>query len=122
MAGTYFGLLALGVALMLPLAAVGVGIGEGMVFAAAIQGIARQPEAEGRIRNHHVCDLRSGRNPVHLHSGLLLRPEGSAAVARTRSRRCWAPTKHVGDDSDYELFTPTRHHAGPAAHADRRVF
>ena len=51
MAGTYFGLLALGVALMLPLAAVGVGIGEGMVFAAAIQGIARQPEAEGRIRN-----------------------------------------------------------------------
>jgi len=51
MAGTYFGLLALGVALMLPLAAVGVGIGEGMVFAAAIQGISRQPEAEGRIRN-----------------------------------------------------------------------
>ena len=51
MAGTYFGLLALGVALMLPLAAVGVGIGEGMVFAAAIQGVARQPEAEGRIRN-----------------------------------------------------------------------
>ena len=51
MAGIYFGLLALGVALMLPLAAVGVGIGEGMVFAAAIQGVARQPEAEGRIRN-----------------------------------------------------------------------
>ncbi len=51
MAGMYFGLLALGVALMLPLAAVGVGIGEGMVFAAAIQGVARQPEAEGRIRN-----------------------------------------------------------------------
>ncbi len=51
MAGTYFGLLALGVALMLPLAAVGVGIGEGMVFSAAIQGVARQPEAEGRIRN-----------------------------------------------------------------------
>lgn len=51
MAGTYFGLLALGVALMLPLAAVGVGIGEGMIFAAAIQGVARQPEAEGRIRN-----------------------------------------------------------------------
>ena len=51
MAGTYFGLVALGVALMLPLAAVGCGIGEGMIFAAAIQGIARQPEAEGRIRN-----------------------------------------------------------------------
>jgi F-type H+-transporting ATPase subunit c len=51
MAGTYFGLLALGVALMLPLAAIGVGIGEGMVFASAIQSIARQPEAESRVRN-----------------------------------------------------------------------
>lgn len=51
MAGTYFGLLALGTALMLPLAAIGCGIGEGMIFAAAIQGVARQPEAEGRIRN-----------------------------------------------------------------------
>lgn len=51
MAGTYFGLLALGTALMLPLAAIGCGIGEGMIFAAAIQGVARQPEAESRIRN-----------------------------------------------------------------------
>ncbi len=51
MAGTYFGLLALGVALMLPLATIGVGVGEGLIFASAIQGIARQPEAEGRIRN-----------------------------------------------------------------------
>lgn len=51
MAGTYFGLLALGVALMLPIAAIGVGIGEGMVFAAAIQSIARQPEREGAVRN-----------------------------------------------------------------------
>ena len=51
MAGIYFGLIALGAALMLPLAAIGCGIGEGMIFAAAVQGIARQPEAEGRIRN-----------------------------------------------------------------------
>ncbi len=51
MAGTYFGLLALGVALLVALAAIGVGIGEGMVFAAAIQSIARQPEAESRVRN-----------------------------------------------------------------------
>lgn len=51
MAGTYFGLLALGVALMLPIAAIGVGIGEGMVFAAAIQSIARQPERESAVRN-----------------------------------------------------------------------
>jgi len=50
MAAIYFGLLALGAALAAPLAAVGAGIGEGMVFASAIQSIARQPEAEGRIR------------------------------------------------------------------------
>jgi F-type H+-transporting ATPase subunit c len=49
-AGIYFGLLALGAALAAPLSAVGAGIGEGMVFASAIQSIARQPEAEGRIR------------------------------------------------------------------------
>lgn len=36
MAGIYFGLLALGAALAAPLAAIGAGIGEGMVFASAI--------------------------------------------------------------------------------------
>ena len=51
MAAIYYGLVALGAALMLPLAAIGCGIGEGMIFAAAVQGMARQPEAEGRIRN-----------------------------------------------------------------------
>jgi F-type H+-transporting ATPase subunit c len=50
MGAIYFGLLALGAALAAPLSAVGAGIGEGLVFASAIQGIARQPEAEGRIR------------------------------------------------------------------------
>lgn len=50
MAAIYFGLVALGMALMLPLAAIGCGIGEGMIFASAIQGIARQPEASGRIQ------------------------------------------------------------------------
>jgi len=50
MAAIYFGLVALGIALMLPLAAIGCGIGEGMIFASAIQGIARQPEAAGRIQ------------------------------------------------------------------------
>ena len=49
MASIYFGLLALGTALMLPLAAIGCGIGEGLIFASALQGIARQPEAQGRI-------------------------------------------------------------------------
>jgi len=56
MTGLYFGLLGLGVALMLPLAAVGCAIGEGLVFASAIQGIARQPEAAGKIQTTmYVC-------------------------------------------------------------------
>jgi F-type H+-transporting ATPase subunit c len=56
MTGLFFGLLGLGVALMLPLAAVGCAIGEGLVFASAIQGIARQPEAAGKIQTTmYVC-------------------------------------------------------------------
>lgn len=50
MASIYFGLLALGAALAVPIAAIGAGIGEGLVFSAAINSIARQPEAENRIR------------------------------------------------------------------------
>ncbi|MGO8672762.1 MAG: ATP synthase F0 subunit C [Capsulimonadaceae bacterium] len=49
MASIYFGLVALGMALMLPLAAIGCGIGEGLIFASVIQGIARQPEATAAI-------------------------------------------------------------------------
>ena len=49
MASIYFGLIGLGMALMLPLAAIGCGIGEGIIFASALQGIARQPEAAGKI-------------------------------------------------------------------------
>jgi F-type H+-transporting ATPase subunit c len=56
MPGVYFGLLGLGTALMLPIAAIGCGIGEGLVFASAIQGISRQPEAAARIQNlMYVC-------------------------------------------------------------------
>jgi F-type H+-transporting ATPase subunit c len=56
MTGLFFGLIGLGVALMLPLAAVGCAIGEGLVFASAIQGIARQPEAAGKIQTTmYVC-------------------------------------------------------------------
>jgi len=56
MTGLFFGLMGLGVALMLPLAAVGCAIGEGLVFASAIQGIARQPEAAGKIQTTmYVC-------------------------------------------------------------------
>lgn len=50
MVAIYFGLLALGAALAAPLSAIGAGIGEGMIFGSAITSIARQPEAEGRIR------------------------------------------------------------------------
>jgi len=50
MAAIYYGLLALGAALAVPLAAIGAAIGEGMIFSSAINGIARQPEAQGRIQ------------------------------------------------------------------------
>ena len=34
----------------LPPGRIGAGIGEGMIFASAIQSVARQPEAQGRIQ------------------------------------------------------------------------
>ncbi len=50
MAAIYFGLLALGAGLALPLAAVGAGIGQGLASFAALQGIARQPAAQSQIQ------------------------------------------------------------------------
>jgi F-type H+-transporting ATPase subunit c len=46
----YYMGLALGVALALPLATLGAGIGQGLATSAAVQGIARQPEAGGKIQ------------------------------------------------------------------------
>lgn len=40
---------ALGAALAVGLAALGAGIGDGLVSSSAVQGIARQPEAKGNI-------------------------------------------------------------------------
>jgi F-type H+-transporting ATPase subunit c len=40
---------ALGAALAVGLAALGAGIGDGLVSASAVSGIARQPEAKGNI-------------------------------------------------------------------------
>lgn len=48
--GTYLALLALAAGLGVPLAALGAALGQGKVGAAALEGIARQPEAAGRIQ------------------------------------------------------------------------
>lgn len=50
MYSVFFGLVALGVSLATALAALGAGIGQGIASAAALNGIARQPEAAGRIQ------------------------------------------------------------------------
>lgn len=47
----YYGLLALGAGLALPIAAVGAGIGQGLAAFSALQGIARQPEAANKIQS-----------------------------------------------------------------------
>lgn len=53
----YLGMLAMGVALALPIAALGVGLGQGRAAAAALEGIARQPEAAGRIQTAMILAL-----------------------------------------------------------------
>lgn len=53
----YFGLLALGLGLGLPIAVIGGGIGQGRAAAAALEGMARQPEAMGRIQTGMILAL-----------------------------------------------------------------
>jgi len=55
--GLYLGLLGLAVAMALPIAALGVGLGQGRAAASALEGIARQPEAAGRIQTAMILAL-----------------------------------------------------------------
>jgi F-type H+-transporting ATPase subunit c len=48
--GSYLALLALGAGIGVPIAALGCALGQGKVGAAALEGIARQPEASGKIQ------------------------------------------------------------------------
>ena len=53
----YLGLLGLGVAIGLPIAVIGAGIGQGNAAAAALEGMARQPEMAGRIQTAMIIAM-----------------------------------------------------------------
>jgi F-type H+-transporting ATPase subunit c len=53
----YFALLGLGVALGLPIAVLGGALGQGKLAAAALEGMARQPEAIGRLQTAMILGL-----------------------------------------------------------------
>lgn len=53
----YLGMLALGVAIGLPIAAFGGALGQGRAAAAALEGIARQPDAAPRIQTAMIIAL-----------------------------------------------------------------
>ena len=53
----YLGLLGLGVAIGLPIAVIGAGIGQGKAAADALEGIARQPEVAGKIQTVMIIAL-----------------------------------------------------------------
>ncbi|HEY3284141.1 MAG TPA: ATP synthase F0 subunit C [Armatimonadota bacterium] len=53
----YFALFGIGVALGLPLAVFGAALGQGKIGAAAMEGIARQPEAAGRLQTAMIIGL-----------------------------------------------------------------
>lgn len=55
--GGYLAMLALGVGLGLPIAVLGCGIGQGLAGGKALEGIARQPEAAGRIQTAMIICL-----------------------------------------------------------------
>jgi len=51
----------LAAALAVGLGAIGPGLGQGRAAGQAVEGIARQPEAEGKIRGTLLLSLASGR-------------------------------------------------------------
>ena len=53
----YWGMLALAVGLGLPIAVIGAGLGQGRATAAALEGMARQPEASGTIQTAMIIGL-----------------------------------------------------------------
>jgi len=53
----YLGMLALAAGLGLPIAVIGAGIGQGRAAAGALEGMARQPEAAGRIQTAMIIAL-----------------------------------------------------------------
>jgi F-type H+-transporting ATPase subunit c len=53
----YLALLALATGLGLPIAVIGAGVGQGLVGAAAVGGVARQPEAAARIQTVMIIAL-----------------------------------------------------------------
>ena len=53
----YWGMLALAVGLGLPIAVIGAGLGQGRAIAAAMEGMARQPEAAGTIQTAMIIGL-----------------------------------------------------------------
>ncbi|HEX8237948.1 MAG TPA: ATP synthase F0 subunit C [Abditibacteriaceae bacterium] len=55
--GIYFGMLAIAVGLGLPIAVIGAGLGQGRAVAAAMEGMARQPEAAGTIQTAMIIGL-----------------------------------------------------------------
>ncbi|MDQ2730215.1 MAG: ATP synthase F0 subunit C [Armatimonadota bacterium] len=57
MPGLYFGLLALGMAIGTGIAAQGCGQGQGRAVAAALEGIARQPESSGQLQTVMIIGL-----------------------------------------------------------------
>jgi F-type H+-transporting ATPase subunit c len=54
---TYFAALAIAVGLGLPIAVIGAALGQGKAAAAALEGIARQPEAAGKIQTTMIIAL-----------------------------------------------------------------
>lgn len=55
--GTFLGLLSLAVGLGLPIAVLGGALGQGKAAAAALEGMARQPEAIGRMQTAMILAL-----------------------------------------------------------------
>jgi F-type H+-transporting ATPase subunit c len=73
----YFGLLGLAIAIGVPLAAFGCGLAQGKAAAAALEGMARQPESHGNLQTAMILSLAFIESLVIFSFVVLLMMKGS---------------------------------------------
>jgi len=93
----YWGLLGMGIAIGLPIAVIGAGLGQGRAVAAGLEGMARQPEAAGTIQTAMIIGLAIIESLViyALVMFFMLKPLLPSVDQATEAMKATAPTAQV---------------------------
>ena len=110
------------------LAAIGPGVGIGLIFAAYINGVARQPEAQGRLQaianlvHHDKAIVQRGRHAMRERWTVdeLHHREGTAVVLAKIQNRHDVRVRHLSRDPG--LLMHTRISSSPQANSDAPAY